>query len=158
MYFTYLCFAYFNSSFVRRLSPLESITAKVLERPFIPLSQYFSLPIFHPSQIVFLSFNPFYISFLSYFISHHLTIFSTSLSSLRSFQSTSLFFFLRSSNILSLFFLVSTSTSGLCETSYIAAISSAVTTPDLEVEIRKKRDRILKERREERLVEKMIRW
>ena len=36
----------------------------------------------------------------------------------------------------------------MCETSYIAAISSAVTTPDLEVEIRKKRDRILKERRE----------
>ena len=38
-------------------------------------------------------------------------------------------------------------TSGLCETSYIAAISSAVTTPDLEVETRKKRDRILEERR-----------
>ena len=58
----------------------------------------------------------------------------------------------------------------MCETSYIAAISSAVTTPDLEEEIRKKRDRILKERseknkeedwnegREERLVEKMVRW
>ena len=94
-------------------------------RIVIPLSLYFSLPIFHPSQIVFLSF-----SFLSYFISHHLIIFSTSLPSLPSFQS-SLFFSLRSFNILSLFFLISSSRSGVVTADEIAAMYDVSHNPDV---------------------------